>query len=83
MKYILNERYRLRGWQDAHTGIYDTAAKTPKFLPKDLFLFLMRCDGAHELDETALSEREKKLFEDVTKAGVIRPAEFAEFLKPE
>ena len=83
MKYILNERYRLRGWQDAHTGIYDTAAKTPKFLPKDLFLFLMRCDGAHELDESGLSDREKKLFEDVTKAGVIRPAEFAEFLKPE
>ena len=24
MKYILDERYQLRGWQDAHTGLYDT-----------------------------------------------------------
>ena len=83
MKYILDERYRLCGWQDAHTGIYDTAAKTTVFMPGDLFLFLIRCDGAHEPDESRLSEREKKLFEDMKKAGVIRPARFAEYLKPE
>ena len=83
MKYILDERYRLRGWQDAHTGIFDTREKATRFLPKELFLFMMRCDGAHELDEAALSEEEKRFFEDVTKANVIRPAGFAEFLKPE
>ena len=83
MKYILDERYRLRGWQDAHTGIYDTRRKEPGFLPKEAFLFLMRCDGAHELDENRLSERERKLFEDIRKNEVIRPARFAEFLKPE
>lgn len=83
MKYILDERYRLRGWQNAHTGIYDTAMKTPRFFPKDLFLLLMRCDGAHDLDESRLSEREKKLLADVKKAGMIRPAGFAEFLRQE
>ena len=83
MKYILDERYRLRGWQDAHTGIYDTRKKEPAFLPKDLFLFMMRCDGAHDVDETRLSEREKKLFEENRRIGAIRPAGFGEFLKPE
>ena len=83
MKYILAERYRLRGWENAHTGIFDTMRKEPRFLPKDLFLFLMRCDGAHDLEEASLTERERMLFEDVKKVGVIRPAGFAEFLKPE
>ena len=43
----------------------------------------MRCDGAHDLDESRLSEREKKLLADVKKAGMIRPAGFAEFLRQE
>ena len=83
MKYILDEKYHLRGWQKAPTGIYDTGRKAARFLPKDLYLMLMRCDGAHDLNEEQLSENEKRFFEDVKKAGVIRRAEFAEFLKPE
>ena len=83
MRYILDERYRLRGWQNAHTGLYDTAEKTAEFLPRDLFLFLLRCDGAHDLDESRLSEREKRFCETKRRAGVIRPAGFAEFLRQE
>ena len=83
MKYVLDERYRLRGWRGAHTGLFDTKKKAPEFLPKDLFLLLMRCDGAHEIDETLLSEREKKFFGELRDARMIRPAEFWDFLKPE
>ena len=83
VKYILDERYRLRGWQKAPTGVYDTVRKTARFLPRDLYLMLMRFDGAHDLDEAALSENEKRFFEDIKNAGVIRPADFAEFIQPE
>jgi len=34
MKYILDERYRLRGWQGAPTGLFDTKRKAPAFLER-------------------------------------------------
>ena len=83
MKYILDERFRLRGWQGRPTGLFDTKRKATAFLPKPLYLRLMYCDGAHDLDETQLPEDEKKFIEDVKAASIIRPAGFLEFLKPE
>ena len=83
MRYILSERYRLRGWQNMHTAVYDTASKTARYLPKQRFLQLMRCDGAHELDEKALSEEDRKFYEVLKKEKVIRPAGFIDFLLPE
>ena len=83
MRYILDERYRLHGWRKLPTALYDTKKKRPMFFPKDRFLQLMYCDGAHELDETQLTEEEKKFIEVSASAGVIRRAGFAEFLKPE
>ena len=83
MRYILDERYRLRGWQDLHTGVYDTQRYEPFFLPKKEYLQLMYCDGAHDFDEASLSEEEKKFIEELVKRGIIRQAGFAEFLKPE
>ncbi len=71
MKYILDKRYRLRGWKGLPTGLYDTERKQAKFLQKDKYLFLMRCDGAHDLDETQLTEQEKKFLEDSIRSGVI------------
>ena len=83
MKYVLNERFRLRGWQGAHTGVYDRATKTARFLPKDFYLLLMRCDGAHDIVVDELSEKEKQFFEDIQKAEVIHPAMFGDFLLDE
>ena len=83
MRYILDKRYWLRGWQDAHTAVFDTETKLARFFPKKIFLDIMRCDGAHEQDEAAFTEEERKLFEDMKAVGAIRPAGFAEFLRPE
>ena len=83
MKYLLDERYQLKGWQDRHTCVFDTKRKSPILLPKDRFLQIMYCDGAHELDESTLYEKEKKFIDEIKEAGVIRPAGFGEFLKPE
>ena len=83
MKYLLDERFRLRGWQNKPTGLFDTKRKEPLFLRKARYLQLMYCDGAHDLNETELSEKDRKFYEELKKKKVIRPAEFAEFLKPE
>ena len=45
MRFILDERYRLRGWQDIPTGLLDTQEKRVQFLAKNGYLLLLRCDG--------------------------------------
>ena len=40
MRYLLNERYRLRGWQKNRTCLYDTIRKEPLFLDKESYLLL-------------------------------------------
>ncbi|MBR2835761.1 MAG: radical SAM protein [Coriobacteriales bacterium] len=82
MRYILNGRYRFRGWKKAQTGVYDAATKTAKFLNKKQYLMLLRCDGAHDLDEQDLSEEDKKFFEELLNSEVIRPARLMELLHP-
>lgn len=82
MRYLLDERFSLRGWQDRHFGLYDTIRKEPKFITKARFLQLIYCDGAHDLDETQLSPEEKKFIDEAKEVGVIRPAGFAEYLNP-
>ena len=83
MRYLLNERYRLRGWQKNRTGLYDTERKEPLFLDKESYLLVMRCDGAHDLEEDTLSQREKEALEEMLRREVVRPAGFAEFLREE
>ena len=83
MRYVLNERYRLRGWQKNRTGIYDTHRKEPVFVDKPSFLLALRCDGAHDLEADGLTEEEQKILDEMKRREVIHPAGFAEFLKPE
>ena len=83
MKYILDKRYRLRGWNGLPTGLYDVNRRQVSFLQKDKYLFLMRCDGAHDFDEAQLTEQEGTYLEGAIKTGIVRPAGFMEFLRPE
>ena len=81
MRYILNERFRLRGWYKLPSGLFDNVRKTPVFLDKEDYLVLLKCDGAHDFDPPTQKEQEiLKEFED---EGIIRPARFWELLKPE
>ena len=60
MLYILNERYRLRGWQKVPYAVYDAAKKTPVFLSKEKFNILARCNNLKSI--TFGSESVKNLF---------------------
>ena len=81
MKYVLNERYRFRGWYKRPCGLYDRHRKEAFFPDRESYLLLLKCDGAHDLDPAALSSREKDAMADFQKKGIIRPARFGEFLR--
>ncbi len=83
MKFILDERYWLRGWQDIPTGLLDTQEKRVQFLAKNGYLLLLRCDGAHDIDPEQLTEAERKMLDRILEQGIVRKARFAELLKPE
>ena len=83
MKYILDSRYRLRGWYKLPGGLYDNWKKEAVFPENNAYLLLLKCDGAHEIDPETLGEEEKKILEGLEKERVIRPARFWELLKPE
>ena len=81
MRYILNDRYRFRGWYKLPTGIFDTYRKEAFFPDREKYLLLLKCDGACELDLDSLSEKEKAAIGEFEKKGVIRPALPGEFLR--
>lgn len=83
MRYILDQRYRFRGWQKAPYGIYDTIAHKPRFLPPEVYPMVLRFDGAHDLEPETLTGMEQDVFRELKQKGVIHPAGLFEFLKPE
>ena len=50
MRYLLDRRYRFRGWHGAPYGIYDTKARSALFFDEALYRLLMRCDAAQEIE---------------------------------
>ena len=83
MRYILDPRYRFRGWSRLPGGIFDTVTKTARFPEKDAFLLLLKCDGIREIDPEALSPEERDSLRRFEEKGVIHPAVFGQFLRPE
>ena len=83
MRYVLDKRYRFRGWQKARTGLLDNGRKQTLFLEKGQYQLLLRCDGAHDLDVAQLSAEHKEFLEKQLAEGVIHPAGPLECLRPE
>ena len=81
MRYILEDRYRLRGWYKLPTGVFDKYKKEAVFLSKDEYTVLLKCDGAHDFDMDSIDEKEKKILSIFKNEGTIRPAMFGDFLK--
>ena len=83
MRYLLDRRYRLRGWLHAPTGLFDAQRKVADFLPRDEFVLLMRCDGAHDIQPDGLGEDERRALERFLEKGIVRKARLGEYLAPE
>ena len=63
MRYILDRRFRLRGWKDRPAGLYDTKYNEVLFPDPEAYLLLMKCDGAHEIDAEKLNGKQREAFE--------------------
>ena len=57
--------------------------KDAAFLPPALYRLLLKCDGAHRMEEENLSEQAWKALAKLEKDGIIRKAFLGEFLLPE
>ncbi|MBO4365758.1 MAG: radical SAM protein, partial [Eggerthellaceae bacterium] len=83
MRYVLNKRYRFRGWQKARTGLFDRTHKRATFLEKEKYQLLLQCDGAHDLDLAKLPEEHRSFLEEQLEKDIVHPAEPMEYLLPE
>ena len=83
MKYILDRRYRFRGWYGAPYGIYDTRERTASFFSEDLYRLLMRCDAVREIGEADADDRQRRFLRRMLAEGVIREAGIWDFLAEE
>ena len=61
MFYILNERYRLRGWQKVPFAVFDTMTKRPVFLDKERFALIAKCNGFRSINRDELPEQMQAL----------------------
>lgn len=80
MKYILDRRYRLRGWYKLPYGLFDTFKKTAKFYEADEYRLILKCDGVSGIDTDALDEKSRSFLQSLEKEGIIHPAGFMEYL---
>ena len=83
MKYVIDTRYRLRGWHGAPTGIYDARTHEAHFVAPTLYKLVMKCDAAQDIDPEALPEKEGLFLKELLAEKVIRPAGRWDFLLPE
>lgn len=77
MVFLLNESFRLCGWEKLPFALADRKTGDVRFLPKKLFLLLYRCDGRHELQPSALTEEKRSLLDSLHKEGIVRVCENA------
>ncbi len=81
MRYLLDRRYRFRGWHGAPYGIYDSKAHSALFFDEALYRLLMRCDAVQEIETEKLAGREARFLERLEQEGVVRQAGLWDFLR--
>ena len=83
MRYVLDRRYRLRGWYKLPYGLYDTQEHEARFIDRHFYDLLMKCDAAHDIEADALDQIEASFLQDLLDSKVIRPARDLDFLRKE
>ena len=81
-RFVLQERYALRGWEGLPFALWDRLAKQADFLPKDRFLLLARCDGVDDIDADALSDEQRSFLQDMADEGIVRACTRPTFMLP-
>ena len=80
--YILNPRYRLRGWEKLPFALFDAATRKADFYQKPQFQLLMRCDGIQGIDLDSLPEDLRLWLAQLEADGIIAPSSPGDLLLP-
>ncbi len=83
MRYILNDRFLLRGWEKLPHALADRKTGRVRFLSPWEMEALQLCDGRIETSLPLISRELRDLLPILEKNGIVRPAEAGETLRPE
>lgn len=81
MRYVLNYRYRFRGWYKLPVCILDTQTMNIRTFTIPEYKLLLKCDGAHDLNQEDLTEAEQRLLESFLRMELIHEAASGELLQ--
>ena len=81
MRYVLNSRYRFRGWYKLPACILDTEVMDIRTFPIPEYTLLLRCDGAHDLGGEEVTQEEQARLNRFLQEGLIHEAEPGELLQ--
>lgn len=80
MYYKLKQHLVLRGWEKLNTGVVDTLTGRTKFLPKDLYRTLLKCNGLFSSDFMLFNDKDRANFVALEQQGLVEG--FIEQQKP-
>ena len=83
MRYVLNERYLLRGWEKLPYAVTDRKTGLTHFISAQELDALMLCNGKIETDLPLIPQAVREMLPVLKERGIIRDAEHGETLLPE
>lgn len=83
MRYILNERYALRGWEKLPWAVADSRTGQTHFISAQEMDALKLCNGKIETDLPLIPRELRNMLPVLEKNGIIRTAATGETIRPE
>ena len=80
--YILKDGFELCGWKGLPFALRYPNPMYADFFDKESYRVVYALDGRHEIDETALTEKQKNLLERLVKNGIALPSDGERELEP-
>lgn len=74
MRYVLDERFVLRGWNKLPYALLDQQKNRAIFVNRDDFIFLLKLNGKQDIDELLEDENKKKILEILEKEKAVHEA---------
>lgn len=80
--YVLKEGYELCGWEGLPFALRHPNPYYSDFFDKETYHVVYAMDGAHDIDEDALTEKQKKVLDRLKEMGIAVPSTGEERIKP-
>ena len=81
MRYVLNNRYRFRGWYKLPACLLDTTTMNIRVFEIPDYKLLLKCDGAHDLNPKELSQNEQDFLNALLENNIICKAASGQLLE--